>query len=228
MYILSLNRDSRKKDACGADDPCRTFADCENDPDEPEGFKCTCLDGHSGENCDPDIGGEVILYRHACTRNSACRCYDDDCERSRGTYELYEQVTRGECEKLCNENGKCNGIEHNPNLQKCEVHADGMMDRKENSSTMCCEKKEVSINRVPDSECIMCTDEPTSWMSRNNKRCDNWIWGVTTGRRCNDTPENTEYPHWERNHFCELSCAKARGGPNYPDRPRCCQLEYLE
>ena len=121
-----------------------------------------------------------------------------------------------------------NRIEYNPNLQKCEVHTDGMMDRKENSSTMCCEKKEVSINRVPDSDCIMCTDEPTSWMSRNNKRCDNWIWGVTTGRRCNDTPENTEYPYWERNHFCELSCAKARGGPNYPDRPRCCQLEYLE
>lgn len=128
-----------------------------------------------------------------------------------------------------------NRIEYNPNQRKCETHTDGMMDRKDNSSTMCCEKREVSINRVPDpppssdeGECIMCTNEPTSWMIRNNKRCDNWTWGVTTGRRCNDTPENTEYPYWERNHFCELSCAIARNGKNYPDRPRCCQLEYLK
>ena len=107
-----------------------------------------------------------------------------------------------------------NSIEYNPNLSKCETHTDGMMDRKGNPSTMCCEKKEVSINRVPSSdegECIMCTNEPTSWMTRNNKRCNNWTWGVATGRRCNDTPENTEYPYWERHHFCELSCAVARG-----------------
>ena len=119
-------------------------------------------------------------------------------------------------------------IEYNPNDKKCEAHTDGMMDRKENSDTMCCEKREISINRVPDSpdsddNCVFCTDEPTSWMERNDFNCKNWSWGIP--RRCNDTPDNSEYPYWERHHFCELSCAVARGGRNYPGRPPCCQLQ---
>lgn len=122
-----------------------------------------------------------------------------------------------------------NRIEYNPSEKKCEAHTDEMMDRKGNSDTMCCKKQEISINRVPDppssdeEDCIACTDEPTIWMSKNNKRCDNWTWGIPL--RCNESPENSEYPYWRNNHFCELSCAKARGGLNYPGRPRCCQLD---
>lgn len=88
--------------------PCVNGGTCQNDLSMKDGYKCSCPDGYAGKKCEISLG-PTIEYRYVCDFNTACRCYDSDCAHRRGTYDTYEGVSRGECERMCNENGRCNG-----------------------------------------------------------------------------------------------------------------------
>ena len=92
---------------CGSA-PCLNGGTCQNNPSMNDGYECFCRDNYAGKNCEFDFGA-AIEFRYDCDLNTACRCYDSDCVHSRGSYESYEGIGRGECERMCNENGRCNG-----------------------------------------------------------------------------------------------------------------------
>ena len=65
-------------------------------------------------NREPDRGDWVAIvkveYDFACDEHTACRCYEDKCEHTKGVFKTHENIYLKEtCESLCMDDIKCNG-----------------------------------------------------------------------------------------------------------------------
>ena len=65
-------------------------------------------------NLEPDRGDWIAIVKVdlalVCDEHTACRCYEDKCEHTKGVFKTHENIYSKEtCKSLCMDDIKCNG-----------------------------------------------------------------------------------------------------------------------